>query len=79
MTLNSNERAALAILAGCPTGATEYNLVTLHNVKPATLYHLVERGLIHPQERTIRPPWNFVIVWVSLTDAGRAAIKTTGD
>ena len=68
------ERAVLAILVGCPTGATEHNLVTQHDVKPATLYALVERGLIHPTERQIRPPWNWKILWVLITEAGRAAL-----
>jgi hypothetical protein len=75
MTISTSERAALAILAGCPSGATEFNLVTRHAVKSATLYRLVERGLVKPEQRKIRPPWNWPIMWVSITDAGRAAIK----
>lgn len=68
------ERAVLTILNGCPTGATEHNLVSNHGVKPATLYQLVKHGLIHPSERQIRPPWNWKIIWVAITDAGRTAL-----
>jgi hypothetical protein len=71
MSINNNERAVLTILAGCPDGTTEHNLVSRHGVRPATLYRLVERGLIRPEERAIRPPWSWRIVWVHITDAGR--------
>jgi hypothetical protein len=50
-------------------------LVTRHAIKPATLYRLVERGLIRPEERKIRPPWNWPIVWVLITAAGHEALK----
>jgi hypothetical protein len=75
MTITKSERAALAILAGCPTGSTEHNLVTRHDVKQTTLYRLVERGLIRPEERKIRPPWNWPITWVLITAAGHEALK----
>jgi DNA-binding MarR family transcriptional regulator len=73
--INSTERKVLMMLAGCPTGATEHNLVSNHKIKRTTLYDLVQRGLIHPTERRIRPPYNFKIIWLSITPAGREALK----
>jgi hypothetical protein len=73
--LSTADRAVLTILAGCPSGATEFNLVTRHEVKPATLFRLIERGLIHPEERRIRPPWGWPILWVRITEHGRAALN----
>jgi hypothetical protein len=73
--LTKSEHIVLNILNGCPCGATEFNLVTRHDVKPCTLYRLIERGLIHPQERRIRPPWGWPILWVSITDHGRKALN----
>jgi hypothetical protein len=73
--ISDAERAVLTILDGCPTGATEHLLVSNHNVKPNTLYRLVVRDFIRPELRTVRPPWNFKIQWVRITDKGRAALQ----
>jgi hypothetical protein len=73
--INPAERAVLTILDGCPSGATEHNLCCNHNVKPATLYKLVVRDFIRPELRTIRPPWNWKIQWVKITDKGRVALQ----
>jgi hypothetical protein len=73
--LGPPERALLALLAGCPTGATEYNLVTRHKVKPVTIYNLVALGLVWPVQRKIRPPHNYQVLWVLINDAGRKALK----
>jgi hypothetical protein len=75
MMINADERKVLAMLAGCPTGATEHNLTGNHKIKSATLFELVRRGLVHPTERRIRPPWDFKIIWVTITPAGREALK----
>jgi hypothetical protein len=74
--LTESEHIVLNILNGCPTGATEFNLVTRFDVNPATLFRLIERGLIHPHERRIRPPYGWPILWVTITDHGRKALKT---
>lgn len=73
--VTADERKVLAMLAGCPTGATEDNLVGRHSIKRTTLFNLVQRGLIHPSERRIRPPWNFKIIWLTITPTGREVLK----
>jgi hypothetical protein len=73
--MTADQRKVLMMLAGCPTGATEHNLVSQHKIKPVTLFDLIERGWIHPTERRIRPPYNFKIIWLSITPAGREALQ----
>jgi hypothetical protein len=72
--LSKPEHNVLTILHGCPNGATEFNLVTRHAIKPATLYLLIERGLIRPENRMVRPPYGFQIIWVILTENGHAML-----
>jgi hypothetical protein len=68
--INERELAVLGILDGCLAGASEYDLVKFHAVALSTIYRLIERGLIRPEERTI---WR--TVWLQITEAGRAALK----
>jgi hypothetical protein len=72
--ITERERAVLAILNECPTGATEYNLVKFYAVASSTLDRLIDRGLIRSEERSARLPWNWRLVAVRITEAGRAAL-----
>jgi len=79
LTDTTNELRVLRILAGCPDGATIINLVTLHAIDPATVYRLVDRGLVQPEERRIRPPFNYRIFWLKLTASGRQVLSSGGN
>jgi hypothetical protein len=73
--LTDSEHIVLTILHGCPNGSTEFNLTTRCDVKPGTLYRLIERGLVQPEERRIRPPHGWPILWMTITEHGRKALR----
>jgi hypothetical protein len=70
----SDDLRLLEILAGCPDGATTHNLTQNHDITPASIYRVIERGQAQPQERVIRPPYGYRIIWLRITLAGRNAI-----
>jgi hypothetical protein len=78
MTYNNKigvpEIALLRVLGGCPQGATEYHLVTRHNVAPSTIFRLVDAGLLHARtDRMAGFSWS--VTWLMISGAGRIALK----
>ena len=72
--MNAVERRALTILANCPTGATLDALVR-NRVKQATLYQLVERGLVDARQRRFANPPGLVVIHYWITRAGLVALE----
>jgi hypothetical protein len=78
MTYNNKigtpEIALLRVLGACPKGATEYHLVTRHNVAPSTIFRLVDAGLL--RARTDRmADFGWSVAWLILSQTGRAALE----
>lgn len=81
MTYNNKigapEIALLRVLSGCPQGATEYHLVTRHNVAPSTIFRLIEAGLLHARtHRMAGFGWSVTRLMISV--AGRVAFEKAG-
>jgi hypothetical protein len=70
------ELALLRVLGACPKGATEYHLVTRHNVAPSTIFRLVDAGLLHTRtDRMAGFGWS--VTWLMISGTGRAALEHT--
>ena len=54
MKLTDEHRRLLTMLAGCPTGATDYALTTVHNFSGGVLYDLVHENLARVMRQHIR-------------------------
>ena len=68
------EIALLRVLSGCPKGATEYYLVTRHNVAPSTIFRTVDAGLLDVRmHRTDGFGWS--VTWLMISRTGRAALE----
>jgi hypothetical protein len=65
------ERFAVAILAGCPCGAT-LDALRARGIKPVTLDALAARGVIWRRMRTMTNPRGMTVVWYYLTVGGLA-------
>jgi hypothetical protein len=67
-------RRALSVLAGCPHGCTVANMLA-HGFTNATLNGLVREGLATIEPGTVHTGTRRItIVWVAITDVGRATI-----
>jgi hypothetical protein len=67
------EVALLRVLGGCPLGATEYHLVTRHNVAPSTNFKLVDAGLLLAQTRRMAG-FGWSITWLMISGAGHIVL-----
>ena len=68
------EIALLRVLSECPQGATEYTLVTRHNVVSSTIFKLVEAGLLHSRtQRMVGISWS--ATWLMISGAGRVVLN----
>jgi hypothetical protein len=67
--LSVADLAVLTILSGCPEGIPANNLYTHHQVAPATIYRLIDAGMVLPRVQTT--PWT----WFVITEQGRIALK----
>jgi hypothetical protein len=75
MALRDNEIACLRLLAGCPGGATDYLLTTVHKISPRSIYWLVDKLLVNAERRRINHrngnPADDLTVWnLRITSAG---------
>src|SRR6516162_9036456 len=68
------EIALLRVLSVCPQGATEYHLVTRHNVAPSTIFRLVEGGLLHARTHRMAG-FSWSVTWLMISETGRVALK----
>jgi hypothetical protein len=77
MTYNNKvgvpEIALLRVISGCPKGATEYHLVTRHNVAPSTIFRLIDAGML--DVRTDRMDFGWSVAWLMISGTGRAALE----
>lgn len=65
--------ALLAMLAGCPTGASEHALAN-HGFDRAQIDQLAAAGLATGFVRTFANPRGMRVAWFHITDAGRARL-----
>jgi hypothetical protein len=72
--MNPRERAALALIAGCPNGITR-DMLAKHDIGPGDLAGLVARGLIESRQQYHSNPHGRVVTryW-----AMAAGIQTIG-
>jgi hypothetical protein len=68
------EVALLRVLSECPKGATEYHLVTRHNVAPSTIFRLVEAGLLHVRTHRLAD-FGWSVTWLMISGTGRVALR----
>jgi hypothetical protein len=68
------EVALLKVLGGCSQGATEYHLVTRHNVAPSTIFKLVDEGLLLAQTRRMAG-FGWSVTSLVISGAGRIVLK----
>jgi hypothetical protein len=69
--METNERRALRMLAGCPHGCTMANLLA-HGFTNAMLNGLVRNGLATIEPGTVRTGTRQItVLWVAITDVGR--------
>ncbi len=66
---------ALELLSGCPDGATDYALTTLHRIAPHVLYDLIQSGRASVARHTVgTTALRYTVHRLRITDTGRAAI-----
>jgi hypothetical protein len=74
MVLPIDQREALRILAGLPSGCTEA-IMMAHGFEIGTLHDLVSSGLATAERRSVRAGQRLVgINWLAITEAGRRAL-----
>ncbi len=73
----SERKRVLTILAGCPEGATEYNLTTRLGVRQSTIRDLVGSRLVIKHDASVyangRGP-RIPVTRLRITDAGKLAL-----
>jgi hypothetical protein len=74
MALPVDQREALRMLAGSPSGSTEA-IMMAHGFAIGTLHDLVDSGFATAEGRTVRAERRLIgVTWLTITDAGRAAL-----
>ena len=75
-TINAEHTRALTMLAGCPDGATDYALTSLHKFTPRVLFDLIESKLASAGWHTVgTSSRRFSVMRMHITNAGRQAIE----
>jgi len=77
--VNTKHKRVLTILAGCPDGATEYNLTTRLNVPQIVIDELASSRLVTVADASVYGNGRgkrIAVNRVRITDAGRLAMLT---
>ena len=66
---------ALELLSGCPDGATDYALTSVHRIAPHVLFDLIKSGRASVARHTVgTTSLRYVVHRLRITDTGRQAI-----